>query len=281
MKKLLLMIPLCLLAAMCFAGCDNIDPDASINVTDTATVEPLPVSSPSPEATPSPAPSPSPSPSTFPSHHVSIPLQQKIKMTDAQRSGKVAYITIDDGPSKNTTAILNVLKQKGVKATFFVLGKNAENNPKFLKAIADAGHVIGNHSYSHVYKQIYASPETLKNEIEHTNNIIKNIVGQDYKVTVFRFPGGLKQNDSAYVQVVYGLGMDYYAWSIDPQDSVGRKSSATEIVAKFNKQLRNQQHPVILLHDANNKDTTVEALSLIIDELRAKGYSFDVIRTNR
>lgn len=275
MKKLLLIIPLCLLAAMCLTACDNIDPDASINVTETATIEPSPFKTATPEATPSPSPSPSPS------SHVSIPLQQKIKMTDAQRSGKVAYITIDDGPSKNTLAILNVLKEKGVKVTFFVLGKNAENNPKYLKAIADAGHVIGNHSYSHVYKQIYASPETLKSEIEHTNSIIKNIVGQDYKVTVFRFPGGLKQNDSAYAQVVYGLGMDYYAWSIDPQDSVGRKSSAKEIIAKFNKQLRNQQHPVILLHDANNKDTTVEALSLIIDELKAKGYSFDVIRTNR
>ncbi len=258
MKKLFFAITLCFLSVFFLAGCDEIGPNATMTPLESALVA-------SPEASPTPV-------------FISIPLQAKILMSDAQKKGKVAYITIDDGPSKNTPAILAVLKQKGVKATFFVLGRNAERNPNFLKEIAAEGHVIGNHSYSHVYSKIFASPDTLKAEIEHTNSVIKSILGSDYAVTLFRFPGGLKQNDASYVQVVYDLGMDYYAWSIDPQDSVGNTSSASQIVAKFKKQLKGQQHPVILLHDANNKDTTVKALGLIIDELKKQGYTFDVIR---
>jgi len=261
MKKLFSIVSLCFITALCLIGCDNYNPSATaVTSQDTQIPSETEIAESSEPTT------------------ISIPLQSKIKMTDEQRAEKVAYITIDDGPSKNTPAILQVLREKGVKATFFVIGRNAERNPEYLKAIAADGNVIGNHSYSHVYKQIYDSPDTLKDEIVHTNSIIKSILGEDYSVTLFRFPGGLKQNDPAYVQVVYDLGMDYFAWSVDPQDSLGNKSSTDEIVAKFREQLKNQQHPVILLHDANNKDTTIQALGIIIDELRAQGYSFDVIQ---
>ena len=288
MKKKVFAIILCLISALYLCGCDSSSigatsspqttslesqapTDTSQSPVQTATEAPTATEPPTQAATPTPTPS---------ATTVTIPLQQKIKMTDAQRAGKVAYITIDDGPSKNTQAILQVLREKGVKATFFVLGKNAEKYPQYVKDIAASGCAIGNHSYSHIYTQIYATTDSLKDEIVHTNNILKSILGQDYQVTLFRFPGGLKQNDPAYEQVVYSLGMDFYAWSIDPQDSLGTKSTAAEIVKKFNSQLGSQKHPVILLHDADNKDTSVQALAIIIDELKAKGYSFDIIAKN-
>jgi peptidoglycan/xylan/chitin deacetylase (PgdA/CDA1 family) len=71
--------------------------------------------------------------------------------------------------------------------------------------------------------------------------------------------------------------MDFYAWNIDPKDSGGSKSTTEVLVAKFNSQLGSMKHPVILMHDAANKDTSVQALAVMIDQLRAKGYSFDVI----
>lgn len=281
MKTSKILLAFCMIGCLCISGCSTSGPAAtqSISPTSEATYSPTQVSeSPSQSTDTDPATqTATPTQTTKP---VTIPLQQKIKMTDAQRAGKVAYITIDDGPSKNTEAILAVLRSKGVKATFFLLGKNAEKYPQAVKDIVADGNAIGNHSYSHVYAQIYASPDTLKDEIVHTNNIIQGVLGQDYKVTLFRFPGGLKQGDPAYTQVVYDLGMDFYAWSIDSQDSVGGKSSSDVIVQKINSQLGSQKHPVILIHDADNKDTTVQALPAIIDNLRAKGFSFDVIVKN-
>ncbi|GEM_PF-1766900 len=281
MKKLLLIFTIGLFTALLLFGCNNIDPNASPQMITESPTMSLPTATPeqTPEVTPppvEPTETPVPPPPT-PTPAPPVPLINKIKMTAEQRAGKVAYITIDDGPSRNTPALLAMLRGKNVKVTFFVLGRNAEAHPQYIKDIAADGHVIGNHSYSHVYKQIYASPDTLREEIVHTNNVIKNILGQDYQVTLFRFPGGLKQSDPAYVQVVTDLGMDFYAWNIDPKDSGGSKSTTEALVAKFNSQLGSMKHPVILMHDAANKDTSVQALAVMIDQLRAKGYSFDVI----
>ena len=260
MKKLLLLFIILFAFTISLAGCGNsaVSPSSDI------------------EATPSADILPSPSKNTIP-----VILQAKIKMTDEQRNSKVAYITIDDGPSVNTPAYLQLLIEKNVTATFFIIGKNAEKYPQYVKDIAADGFAIGNHSYSHNYSLIYQSLTSFKDEIEHTNNIIKNILGQNYNVSIFRFPGGLKENDPTYVQVVYYLGMDYYAWSIDPEDAVGSKSSVSALVSKFQEQLGSQKHPVILMHDTANKDTSIAALGQMIDILKAKGYTFSVIAINK
>ena len=279
MNKLLLILVLIFCAAFVLAGCssDGTSPTSSGAMPSSfeSSSKPTPTNAVQTSTQTSPpldTSSPSPTPETIP-----VLLQSKIKMTSEQRSGKVAYITIDDGPSENTPALLQMLNEKGVKATFFLIGKNAEKYPQYVKDIAAAGDAIGNHSYSHNYSLIYQSPDTLRDEIVHTNNIIKSILGQDYNVSIFRFPGGLKQNEKAYAQVVWDLGMDYYAWSIDPEDAVGQNSSVAELVEKFKEQLGKQQHPVIIMHDANNKTTSVQALGEMIDILKSKGYSFDVI----
>ena len=77
---------------------------------------------------------------------------------------KRAFLTFDDGPSNNTNQILDILKERGIKATFFVLGSNVEKNPEIVKRMYDEGHFIANHGYSHVYDSIYSSKEAVLDE---------------------------------------------------------------------------------------------------------------------
>ncbi len=90
---------------------------------------------------------------------------------------KVAYLTFDDGPSSNITPkVLDVLKEEGVKATFFVLGQNVKTHPEQLKRIYEEGHYIANHSYTHKYSKIYASVDALLEEFNDTEAEIKKVL---------------------------------------------------------------------------------------------------------
>lgn len=90
---------------------------------------------------------------------------------------KVAYLTFDDGPSSNITPkVLDVLKEEGVKATFFVLGQNVKTHPEQLKRIYEEGHYIANHSYTHKYSKIYASVDELLEEFNDTEAEIKKVL---------------------------------------------------------------------------------------------------------
>lgn len=104
---------------------------------------------------------------------------------------KRAFLTFDDGPSTNTNDVLNILKENDIKATFFVLGKQVEIFPEITKRIYDEGHYIANHGYSHIYKNIYNTPEQVLVEYNQCNEIIaKTIEIPEYNSHLFRFPGG-------------------------------------------------------------------------------------------
>ena len=104
---------------------------------------------------------------------------------------KRAFLTFDDGPSIVTPNILDTLKQKNVKATFFMLGSNVQKLPETVKRVFDEGHFIANHGYSHVYSSIYASPQTVLDEFNQTNDAIKTAIGEpEFNSHLFRFPGG-------------------------------------------------------------------------------------------
>ena len=105
---------------------------------------------------------------------------------------KRAFLTFDDGPSSVTNKILDTLKQENIKATFFVLGSNVEEKPELVKRMYEEGHFVANHGYSHVYSQIYDSPENVVNEYYQCNDAVKKALGEnDYESHLFRFPGGL------------------------------------------------------------------------------------------
>ena len=191
-----------------------------------------------------------------------------LKKADTDKK-KIA-LTFDDGPSKtHTEAILAVLKEYEIRATFFVIGENAEKDPERIRSIYDAGHEIGNHTYSHIY--ISKVPEaTLRNEIKKTEDILMKITGE--KPKVFRPPGGF-YNDAS-LAVLDSLGYKCVLWSVDTRDwSMPKSDTVTAQV-----QESATKGDIILFHDLEDKRLpTVAALKRIIPYLIENGYEFVTI----
>lgn len=204
----------------------------------------------------------------------------KALMNNIYRSEeKVAYLTFDDGPSKTVTPlILDLLKQENIKATFFVLGARAELNPEILKREYREGHFIGNHGYSHIYGNIYATPEAVLEEYNKARETVKNILGTDYEGHLFRFPGGstggkykqIKQDAKA---ILDANNIAYIDWNALSSDAAGAKTKEA-IIENTKQTVGSKNSVVILMHDAGDKILTYEALPEVISYLREQGYSF-------
>lgn len=193
---------------------------------------------------------------------------------------KVAYLTFDDGPSRDVTPqILDILKQEQVPATFFVLGSRVELHPELLKREFDEGHYIANHSYSHEYSQIYQSRDTVFEEYAKTENVIRNALGiPDYNSYLFRFPGGSSGGRYASVkaeakELLTSYGIANTNWNCLTGDAEG-KNTAESSFAYFQQTMQGQGSLIVLMHDANDKTYTVQALPSVISYLREQGYSF-------
>lgn len=193
---------------------------------------------------------------------------------------KVAYLTFDDGPSKNVTPqILDILKQENVPATFFVLGSRVDLYPDILKREYDEGHYIANHGYSHKYSQIYASKDTVFDEYIKCENAIRNALGnQSYNTYLFRFPGGSSGGRYSSVKseakgLLNMYGVNYTNWNSMTGDAEG-KTTPEEIMSCLQQTMQGDGSLIILLHDASDKSYTVETLPAVISYLREQGYTF-------
>lgn len=193
--------------------------------------------------------------------------------------GKVCYLTFDDGPTKEVTpAVLDVLKQYDVKATFFTLGTMLEANPDIAKRAYEEGHLLANHTYSHKYKDLYATEESFLAEIKKVEGLIQNITGEE-PFRLMRFPGG-GQNAGTYGEQKqkYKLALQregyYFAdWNALNGDAEGVTVGAEQLLARI-RETATQQHIVVLMHDATIKKTTPTALPAIIEYLKEQGYEF-------
>ncbi len=183
----------------------------------------------------------------------------KIIETDEILPKKVA-LTFDDGPSKYTEELLDGLKERGVTATFFVIGENIAGNEKIIKRMYNEGHIIGNHTYSHINLKTI-STEAAVIEINETNELIKSIIGE--APTYIRPPFG-NWND----KLADKSNMSVVLWDVDPLDwSVLNTQSVVKNVTKYA-----ENGDIILLHDIY--ETSVEAALQIIDILTKRGYEF-------
>lgn len=190
-------------------------------------------------------------------------------------NGKICYLTFDDGPDGIITpAMLDVLKEHGVKATFFVVGNKVDQYPSALKRIKDEGHAIGNHTYYHDYHK-NNDLAAFTSELERTNQAIKRVTGE--RTSLIRVPGG--STSTFRSQVMPGLaelGYEYFDWNVDSRDALDRKQNATQMADRVANGVAKHKVAIVLMHSINTP-TSLKALPSIIERIQKMGYSFRVI----
>lgn len=205
---------------------------------------------------------------------------------------KVVYLTFDDGPSTtNTPNVLDTLDKYNVKATFFILGKSIDEgteNKEILKRIANDGHAIGNHSYSHDYNYLYPgrtiNPDNFMADINKCNDRLKEVLGDDFNTRVIRFPGGYWswEGRSGIRPIIDEKGYAVIDWNTLNEDAQGAKKDANGLVECLKKNTDalgpNADSVVVLMHDTYGKEETVKALPEIIQYFKDKGFEFKTIK---
>ena len=200
------------------------------------------------------------------------------------KAGNVCYLTFDDGPSENTLKILKILQQYNVKATFFVVGTSKLS---YVKNIHAAGHTVGLHSYTHEYSQIYTSQKAYFNDLDRISNAVQQYIGVAPKV--IRFPGGSSNTVSkdycagimtALSQEVRSRGYVYFDWNVDSLDATGNNVAVSKMLNNIEATGGKGGRDVVLMHDTDAKDTTVEALPQIIEYYKSAGYTFAPLTVN-
>lgn len=184
------------------------------------------------------------------------------------------YLTFDDGPSTQTDAILDVLAAYGVKATFFVTGKEDETSLAAYRRIVAEGHTIGMHSYSHKYSELYASLDAFESDFERIENLIYDTTGVES--LYYRFPGGSSNQVSnvdmtQYIRYINEQGITYFDWNVSSGDATAQAFTADELVENVMGDVVQYKTSVVLLHDAANKQATVQALPTLIEALQEAG----------
>lgn len=180
------------------------------------------------------------------------------------------YLTFDDGPSENTPEILKILKKHGVKATFFVTGKEGDKAKEWYKQIVAEGHTLGMHSYSHKYSTIYESVENFSADFTKLYQLLEDTTG--VKCQFYRFPGGSSNQVSntdinEFIDYLGTQGMTYYDWNVVCGDATSQIYTTDELVQNVMQDVVKYKYSVVLMHDAAEKDTTVEALEIILQKL--------------
>ena len=200
--------------------------------------------------------------------------EEPAKINPVKSSGKKVYLTFDDGPSSNTDQILDILKDYDVKATFFVVGKTDERSVKAYQRIVEEGHTLAMHSYSHRYDESYESKEAFARDLNSLQEYLYETTGVWPRI--YRFPGGSSNTVSKVdmqelIEYLTDIGITYFDWNVASGDAVSRTLPAETIVNNCLSGIEKQKESVILMHDASNKGTTIEALPRIIEAIQEQG----------
>jgi peptidoglycan/xylan/chitin deacetylase (PgdA/CDA1 family) len=200
----------------------------------------------------------------------------RITFTECHVEGPYISITFDDGPSATQTPrLLKMLKERGIKATFFCCGQCVAQNPEIAKQIVEEGHEIANHSWSHPLLT-KMSEAAVRDQIDRTHNVIKQTTG--VTPTLMRPPyGGFTVNQRAWANAVWNYKI--ILWDVDTLDWKHHSPSKTESITMA----ETKKGSIILCHDIHK--TTVDAMPATLDALLAKGFKFvtvtDLIKMHR
>ncbi|QOR65162.1 polysaccharide deacetylase [Cytobacillus suaedae] len=188
---------------------------------------------------------------------------------------KTVYLTFDDGPTKYTEEILDILLEKNIRATFFLLKNNIDKYPAIVTRIQKEGHAIGCHGVTHDLSQFYATPESPIDEMNQCFESISSII--DHPSNLIRVPFGsypyMKQEHRDLLSLNGYLMWD---WNVDSEDWSNSNGSyvKTNVLEQVSSLTIKNITPVVLLHD---KKVTSEILSSMIDELNKQDYTFSKI----
>lgn len=180
------------------------------------------------------------------------------------------YLTFDGGPDENTNEILDVSAKYNVKATFFVIGSESDEMKAVYRRIVDEGHTLGMHSYSNSYSTIYSSSDSFEKDVTKLNAYLKKVTGE--KSQYYRFPGGSNNeisnvDMSEFIHVLNEKKITYFDWNVSAGDSAS-DYSVQDIVTNVTEGVSKYKTSVVLLHDGDDKSTTVEALGPLIKALQ-------------
>lgn len=206
-------------------------------------------------------------------------VERKVIVSEQGRNGTI-YLTFDDGPKEGTTnVILDILKEEGIKATFFV----TNGGPDYLiKRIYDEGHTVALHTASHNYATVYSSVDAYFNDLLSVQDRVKRVTG--YESKIIRFPGGSSNTISRKYQEgimsilttdVLKRGFRYYDWNLSSGDAERGNHSAEEIKNNVISRLSKDRVNMVLMHDI--KVHTRDSLKDIIHYGKENGYTFEAI----
>lgn len=197
---------------------------------------------------------------------------------DTHTGEKIVYLTFDDGPSELTPKVLEILDKYNAKATFFVTNHD-RNSAHYIKEAYEKGHTIGMHTSSHDYFRVYSSVEAYFEDLDAIAQTVKEQIG--FVPCFIRFPGGSSNTVSSFnpgimtklVEEVHKRGYQYYDWNAGCGDGAVRTTA--ELITTGTATIDNNL--LFLAHDSATKQTTIDALSTIIEFYQNLGYTFKAI----
>lgn len=195
-------------------------------------------------------------------------------VSEGKGSKKIAYITIDDGPYTYTSAFLDILDKHDILATFFLLGKPDNKYTPVYRRIADSGHTVANHTYSHaIYEGLYVTIDSFVNDVLKQEKFLFNKTG--VKTNILRFPGGSTSALPPYrANILKRLrthNYGYVDWNVSSGDA-GEKPTREKVYNNIINGSKNRNIIVILMHDYSW--ASLSALPSVIEELKERDYIF-------
>lgn len=205
-------------------------------------------------------------------------MAKEIEHGETEDNKKIIYLTFDDGPSPMTDKVLDILQKYNIKATFFLIGNQIEEQEDVVKRIHKEGHSIGLHTYTHKFNKIYCNNNAFIKEMKDVQEEINRVVG--IKPNILRFPGGSRNHLSKeMLNLLHSNNFKVYDWNIDTTDGISAKTSPNELFKRATNITEdvNPNSIILLMHCDYMHKNTCKALPRIIEYYKQKGYEFKVI----
>lgn len=188
---------------------------------------------------------------------------------------KTIYLTFDDGPSRYTESFLDILAKHNIKATFFVVGRNDPKSKEILRRIVKEGHTIAPHTYTHVYKEIYATVDSFLDDFKRIHDLIYETTGVNSNI--LRFPGGTVNvyNRRIYRELSAEMlrrGYTFFDWNVSAADA-DKNATVDSVIKNVINGVHENGINIVLMHDVSAQ--TLKALGETITLLKKKGFAFD------